>query len=120
MNDQRELFRISVHRKEFLRRRGETTICEIHDLTGNGLQIVTESSLAVGETVALEFQLVDRAIIHCALLATHVNERWIGGRIIQISTEHQEALTSFIEQMIANSLMGLGSEQELLSTHKPD
>ena len=107
MNDQRELFRISVHRKGFLRRRGETSICEIDDLTEQGLQIVTEVPLTVGETVALEFQLVDRVVIHCALLVTHVKEQWIGGRIIQISTEHQDALTRFIEQMISANLVGM-------------
>lgn len=45
MSDQRGLFRIGVHRKRFLRRRGETTVCEVHDLTEKGLQIVTETPL---------------------------------------------------------------------------
>lgn len=79
MTDQRGLFRISVHRKGFLRRRGDTTVCEIYDLTEKGLQIVTETPL---------------------------------GRIIQISTEHQEALIRFLEHMIAANLVGLGSEPE--------
>ena len=60
MTDQRGLFRISVHRKGFLLRRGDTTVCEIYDLTEKGLQIVTEIPLVVGEAVALEFQLIDR------------------------------------------------------------
>lgn len=112
MNDQRELFRISVHRKGFLRRNGNTSVCEIYDLTERGLQIVTETPLVVGETVALEFQLIDRTIVHCALLVTHAQDLRAGGRIIQISTEHREALIQFIEQMITGSLVGMGSEPE--------
>jgi hypothetical protein len=60
MTEQRELFRISVHRKGFLRRRGETTVCESYDLTAKGLQIVTETPLVVGEAVSLKFQLVEQ------------------------------------------------------------
>ncbi len=112
MTDQRGLFRISVHRKGFLRRRGDTTVCEIYDLTEKGLQIATETPLVVGETVALEFQLIDRMILHCALLVTHVQDLQVGGRIIQILTEHQEALIRFLEHMIAANLVGLGSEPE--------
>lgn len=112
MNEQRELFRINVHRKGFLRRLGNTSVCEIYDLTEKGLQIVTETPMFVGETVALEFQLVDRALVHCALLITHVQNLHVGGRIIQICTEHQEALTRFLGQMVTANLVGMGSEPE--------
>lgn len=112
VHDQRELFRISVHRKGFLRHRGDTTVCEIHDLSEKGLQIVTETPLVVGETVALEFQLVDHLIVHCALLVTHAHDQRVGGRIVQISTEHQQALVHFIEQMITPHLVGMGSKPE--------
>jgi hypothetical protein len=112
MTDQRELFRINIHRKGFLRQRGETTVCEIHDLTDKGLQLVMDTPLQVGETVALEFQLVDRQIIHCALLVTHVQDLRVGGRIIQISTEHQTALTAFAGQMISEHLVGMGPPPE--------
>jgi hypothetical protein len=45
MSDQRGRFRNGVRRKGFLRRHGETTICEIHDLTEKGLQIVNQTPL---------------------------------------------------------------------------
>jgi hypothetical protein len=112
MTEQRQLFRISVHRKGFLRRRGETTVCEIYDLTEKGLQIVTETPLVTGETVSLEFQLVDRTVIHCALLVTHADHLHIGGRILQISPEHQAALARFIEEMISAHLVGMGAAPE--------
>ncbi len=111
-DDQRELFRISVHRKGFLRRQGNTTVCEIYDLTDKGLQLVTETPLVVGETVVLEFQLIDRVVIYCALLVTHAEDLRIGGRIIQISTEHREALTTFVPETITSNLVGMGSEPE--------
>lgn len=110
MSDQRGLFRISIHRKGFLRRGGEATVCEIYDLTEKGLQIVTETPLKVGETVELEFQLVDRVVIHCALLVTHAQDLKIGGRIIQISPKHQEALTKFVEHMISDTIVRIGSD----------
>ena len=113
MSDQHGLFRISIHRKGFLRRRGETTICEVHDLTEKGLQITTKTPLTAGETVALEVRLVDHVVIHCALLVAHVQDLKVGGRIIQISPAHQDALTTFVEHMISSSIVRIGSDQEM-------
>lgn len=113
MSDQRGLFRIGVRRKGFLLRRGETTVCEVHDLTEKGLQIVTEMPLTVGETVALEVRLVNGVVIHCALLVAHAQDLKVGGRIIQISPEHQEALAKFVEHMISDTIVRIGSDLEM-------
>lgn len=59
----------------------------------------------------LEVRLVGRVVIHCALLVTHVQGLKFGGRIIQISLEHQEALTTFFERMISDSNVRIGLNQ---------
>lgn len=112
MKDQRQLFRIGIHRQGFLRRRDDTTVCEISDLTETGLQVVTEMPLLVGETVAIEFHLIDRIIIHCSLLVTHAGDLRIGGRIIHMSAEHREALMSFLHETVTANLVGMGMEPE--------
>jgi hypothetical protein len=107
MTEQRQSFRISVQRKGFLRRRETTSVCDIHDLTEKGLQLVTDCPLVTGETVTLEFQLVDRVIIHCALLVVHADGLRAGGRIIHISTEHRDALDDYLHQTISAHLVGM-------------
>lgn len=113
MSDQRKLFRIGIHCQGLLQRQGETTVCEVYDLTEKGLQIVTKTPLTVGETVTLEVRLIDRVVIHCALLVAHVQDLKVGGRIIQISPAHQNALTKFVEHMISGSIVRIGSDQEM-------
>lgn len=102
MNDQRHLSRISLRRRGFLRCDGATTLCELHDLTEKGMQLATEVPLSTGDILALEFQLVDHIVIHCNLLVTHAEGLLAGGRIVEISPEHQEAVSSVLNQMIAD------------------
>lgn len=102
MDNQRQLSRISLRRRGFLRHDGATTLCELHDLTEKGMQLATEVPLSTGKTLALEFQLVDHVVIHCTLLVTHAEGLLAGGRIVEISPEHQEALTSVLNQMMAD------------------
>lgn len=112
MSDQSKWFRVGVHCKGLLQRQGETTVCEVHDLTDKELQIVTKTPLIVGETVALTVRLVDCVVIDCTLLVAHVRGLKVGESIIQISPEHQEALTKFVERMISDSFVRIGSNQE--------
>lgn len=112
MNDHRNLSRITIRRKGFLKRHEETMVCEIRELTEQGLQIVTGMSLSVGETPALEVQLVDDTVIHCVLLVTHAQGRRIGARIVQISPEHHRSLIRFLELMRTEDRTGPGSHQE--------
>lgn len=112
MDDHRNLSRIGIRRKGFLKRQEETTVCEIRTLTEQGLQIVTGMSLSVGETSALEVQLVDDIVIHCVLLVTHAQGRRIGARIVQISPEHHRALIHFLELMRTEDRTGPGSNEE--------
>ncbi len=94
MRDERASFRISMHRKGFLTRSGDTTVCTIDDITDKGLHLVNETSLVIGETVNLEFQLIARTVIHCTILVIHTQGPQIGTRIIQISTTDHEALST--------------------------
>jgi hypothetical protein len=77
------------------------------DLTEQGLQLRTEFPIAVGDTIHLECQLEAHTIIQCALLVTHVKSPYVGGRITEITVEHQEQLMRYVQQLIAQNLGGM-------------
>lgn len=48
-----------------------------------------------------------RVVIHCALLITHVEDQWVGGRIRLIAPKHRQQFVRLLEQMIAGNFAGL-------------
>ena len=104
MTEHRSQFRIAVERRALLKHEGNTILCDILDLTEQGLQIRTDLPIAVGATIQLECQLESHTIIHCALLVTHVSPPHVGGRIAEISPEHHQQLIRFLQQLIAANL----------------
>jgi hypothetical protein len=107
MTEQRSQFRFPVERRALLKHNGNTILCDILDLTEQGLQIRTEFPIAVGDTIHLECQLEAHTIIQCALLVTHVKSPYVGGRITEISVEHHEQLMRYVQQLIAQNLGGM-------------
>lgn len=107
MNQQRELFRISIERTGQLRRGTDTAACQITDLTPYGVSLSTDLLVAREETIELEFQLASRCRIRCTVLVTHAVPPILGGRITAISPEHQTWIAQFIEQHAAISVTAL-------------
>jgi hypothetical protein len=107
MIEQHGQFRFSVIRRALLKHAGNTILCHILDLTEQGLQIRTDFPVAVGDTIELECQLEAHTIIHCALLVTHVSTPHVSGRITEISSEQQQQLIRFLQQLIAANMGGI-------------
>ena len=84
-----------------------TSLCEINDLTEEGLHFCTDLLLSTNETVRLECQLEADCIIHCELVITHAQAPRFGGRITHLLPEHQQQLASFIQRLIISSMAGL-------------
>jgi len=106
MTEHRSQFRFPVERRALLKHDGNTILCDVLDLTEQGLQLRTEFPIAVGDTIQLECQLDTHTIIHCALLVTHAAPPHVGGRITDISTEHHQQLMRYIQQLSAQNLGG--------------
>ena len=107
MMNQRSQFRIPVSRRGFVKRGTKTSLCEVLDLTENGLRINTDLPLALDETVGIECQLDTETIIQCELLVTHAAPPEFGGRMTRLLPEHQRQLAQFIEHLIAASMGGV-------------
>jgi hypothetical protein len=107
MNQHREQYRILIERTGRLQRNGKVTNCHVWDLTELGFQVQTELDLSIGELVHLDCVLDLDSRIECALLITYARTPIAGGRIVDISPEHQTRLTRFIEQMLSVNLGGM-------------
>jgi hypothetical protein len=81
-----------------------TTLCEIVDITEEGLHFTSDLPLSKDETVRVECQLDPDCIIQCELLITHAQAPRFGGRITNLLPEHKQQLASFIERLIVSSM----------------
>ena len=107
MNQHREQYRLPIERTGRLTRNGQVTNCHVWDLTESGFQLQTELDLKMGELVHLDCVLDLDSRIECALIITYARAPIAGGRIADISPEHQARLTHFIEQILSVNLGGM-------------
>ena len=85
MNNQRHQFRMPVSRRGLVILDKTTALCEVMDITEQGLHFSTVMPLALYEKVRIECQLDEDCIIHCGV-------------------EHQQQLAMFIQRLILTSL----------------
>jgi hypothetical protein len=107
MKNQRHQFRIPVARRGLVTREKTTALCEVMDITEEGLHFSADLPLAPNETVRIECQLEVDCIIHCELLITHAQPPHFGGRITHLLPDHQQQLAFFIQRLIIASMAGL-------------
>lgn len=107
MKNQREQFRVAVERHGMVTLGTKAAPCHVRNLTENGLLIETDLQIAAGDTVRIDCQLDTYSSIHCALLVASAAPPLFGGPITQISPEHQQQLTNFMNRLIAANLAGL-------------
>lgn len=107
MTSHRRQCRMPVSRRGLVTKDRTTGLCEIIDLTEDGLHLSTEMVLRTDETVRIECQLDADCIIQCEVVITHAQAPRIGGRIAHLLPEHQEQLALFIQRLIISSMAGL-------------
>lgn len=107
MSNQRHEFRMPVSRRGLVTQDKITALCEVTDITEQGLQFSTDLPLALDETVHIECQLDEDCIIHCGVRITHAQASEFGGRIVQLLPEHRQQLALFIQRLIITSMAGL-------------
>ena len=107
MNQQRQQYRMPIERTGHLTRNGEVSDCHVSDITEQGFQVRTDLPLVVGEVVRLSCALDAHNEVECGIAVTHARPPVFGGRIVDISPEHHERLSRFIQQLITLNMMGL-------------
>ena len=80
--------------------------CNVIDLTEKGVQLKTDLSVEVGETLQLTFSLTKTRAIDCTIMVTRVSPPNVGTCIADISPADQQELSQFIEQLITSNLGG--------------
>jgi hypothetical protein len=106
MEQKRGLFRLSIKRTGRLIRGTDVTPCEVLDLTDKGMLIEAPCAVSVGDELLLEFPLTTITLLQCTIHVTHVAPPQLGARIVAISSEHQQSLSRFIDQLLALNVTG--------------
>lgn len=102
----RELFRVRLERTGEIRR-GETVAgCELLDLTEKGVQFKTALPVEAGELLRLRFSLTDDCIITCTIQVARASTPYVGATIAAISSDDQQQLSRFIEQLNVLQMTG--------------
>ena len=104
MTTPRRHFRMPVSRCGLVTKDHTTSLCELVDITEEGLHFCSDLILSKNETVRIECQLDENCIIHCGLVIIHAAPPHFGGRMTHVLPEHQQQLAVFIQRLIASSM----------------
>lgn len=107
MRNQRGQFRIALERQGVVTLGTKIAPCHVRNFTEKGLLIESDLQIAAGDTIQIECPLDEHSSIHCTLLVVSATPPLFGGPITQISPEHQQQLTNFLNRLIAANLVGL-------------
>jgi hypothetical protein len=107
MTTERRQFRMPVSRCGLVTKEHTTSLCEILDITDEGLHFSSELLLSKNDTVRLECQLDADCVIQCELVITHAEPPRFGGRMTHLLPEHRQQLALFIQRLISSSMAGL-------------
>jgi hypothetical protein len=76
------------------------------DLTDKGMLIHADRAVSLGDELQLEFPLTPTSLLQCTIHVTHVAPPHLGARIASISSEHQQSLSQFIDELLALNVTG--------------
>ena len=102
----RQLYRVAIDRTGQVRRGDDTFVCNVLDMTEQGVRLRIDETFSVGEQLHLEFALADGEVLVCVIQVTHSEPPHIGAAIVDITPDHQQRLSSFIEQLNALNMSG--------------
>ena len=107
MTQQRRQYRIPIERTGRLTCDGTVSECHVSDLTEQGFQLRTELSLVEGKVLGLTCALDVNSEIACTVMVTHARSPFFGSRIVDMSPDHRQRLSRFIQRLITVNMMGL-------------
>ncbi len=106
MDQKRGLFRLSIKRTGRLIQGTAVAPCEVLDLTDKGMLLETHCVVSVGDQLLLEFPLTTITLLECTIQVTHVAPPRLGARIVAMSSEHEQSLSQFIDQLLVLNVTG--------------
>jgi hypothetical protein len=106
MDQKRGLFRLSIKRTGRLIQGTDVAPCEVLDLTDKGMLIHADCAVSLDDELQLEFPLTPTSLLQCTIHVTHVAPPHFGVRIASISSEHQQSLSQFIDELLALNVTG--------------
>jgi hypothetical protein len=106
MDQKRGLFRLSIKRTGRLIQGTAVATCEVLDLTDKGMQLETHCVVSIGDQLLLEFPLTTITLLECTIQVTHVASTRLGVRIVAMSSEHEQSLSQFIDQLLGLNVTG--------------
>ncbi|MDQ6736042.1 MAG: PilZ domain-containing protein [Nitrospirota bacterium] len=106
MDQKRGLFRLSIKRTGRLIQGTDVATCEVLDLTDKGMLIHAARTVSIGDELQLEFPLTPTTLLQCTIHVTHVAPPHLGARIASISSEHQQSLSRFIDELLTLNMTG--------------
>lgn len=101
MDNARSRFRLPIQRRGFLTLGNRTILCEVWDLTEQGVQFTADHPVSVGETTRIEMQLDGESLVHGELLIIHARDGRYGGRLTRMSPEDRRALAQYVERVLS-------------------
>ncbi|HET7909504.1 MAG TPA: PilZ domain-containing protein [Nitrospira sp.] len=107
MTHQRRLYRVAIDRTGQVRRGLQAYPCHVIDLTEHGVRLQVDGTFSTGDELQLEFTLTDVDALACTIQVTNLRPPYLGAAIIQIASDQQKRLASFIEQVNALNMTGL-------------
>ena len=107
MSQHRQQYRIPIERTGQLTRHGEVSACRVSDVTEQGFQVTTDLPLEVGDLLGLTCTLDADSDITCTVTVTRAQPPLFGSRIVDISAEHRQRLSRFIQRLITVNMTGL-------------
>lgn len=106
MTYQRKLYRVAIDRTGHLQRGDETFVCNVIDMTEQGVRLKSDETFRMGEELNLEFALTETDRLACTIHVTHSQPPYIGAAIVRIAPDHQQRLSRFIEELNALNMTG--------------
>jgi hypothetical protein len=102
----RQLYRVAIDRTGHVRCGTDTFACNVMDMTEQGFRLRIDGTFPAGERLHLEFVLDDGEVLTCAIQVTHSEPPHIGAAIVDITRDHQQRLSNFIEQLNTLNMTG--------------
>lgn len=115
MKSLRHESRIAIERTGWLTHHGQTGACRVSDITEHGVKFHTDVlAPMVGEVVDLRCAIDAHEHVECRLAVTYAYGSTFGARIMEMSQDHEERLSRFLEDIIAVNINGT-----VVASHHP-
>lgn len=84
---------------------GASYLCMVHDISQQGLHLLSGAAVDVGDRMSVELQLSDDARLSCLIEVRHVTPDGLGAKIIYIGHDDAYVLSERIDKLHSDFLV---------------